>query len=132
MTNHQYWVVGATWDSGRDGNAYDDFIRYSCWYSGWGYDQQPTQYEQIEQLCVGDRLAIKKMMGQGSKEIMILAIGIVNEIEKINMNGKDIKRFHVKWVLTDLKRLVPAKGAFKTIQGPYAPDDEWTRQVFQL
>lgn len=129
---HQYWAVGAMWGGGKDGDAYDEFIRWKCWYSGYSHEEQPAQCELINQICVGDRLAIKKMMGRGATQVMIRAVGIVTDIEEMNMNGKQIKRFHMNWVLPSLNRLVPAKGAFKTIQGPYASDDLWTQQVFQL
>lgn len=129
---HQYWAVGATWSGGKDGDVYADFIRYGCWYCGWSREDQPAQYGLIDQICVGDRLAIKKMMGQGATEVMIRAIGIVTDIENIQTDDRQLKRFHMNWVLPELERLVPARGAFKSIQGPYSPDDEWTRQVFQL
>jgi hypothetical protein len=66
------------------------------------------------------------MLGQGSPNIQIRALGIVTEIDP------EDKRVYVRWVVSDLDRQVPAHGCFQSIHGPFTEDEDWTRRVFQL
>lgn len=118
-----YWVVGAMW-SGHD-DQMDAFVRRGYWRLGWQDDEQPAQAEKRDAIRPGDRIAIKRMLGQGSANIEIRAIGIVTEID-------DDKRVYVRWAATDLQREVPARGCFGSIHGPFADDDDWTIRAFQL
>jgi hypothetical protein len=79
-----------------------------------------------DQIQPGDRIAIKRMLGQGSSNIEIRALGIVTEIDQ------EDKRVYVRWAVSDLKRDVPAKGCFQSIHGPFPANDEWTCLAFQL
>ncbi len=118
-----YWVVGANF-SGDD--MFDVFTRRGYWFLGWNDEEQPSQAAARDQIKVGDRIAIKKMLGQGSPNIEIRAIGIVTEIDLYD------KRVYIHWANTDLQREVASKGCFASIHGPFAADDDWTRKVFLL
>ena len=125
-----YWVVGAMF-GGQD-DAYESFIRGGYWFCGYSEQQQPAQFELVNRIEIGDRIAIKRMLGQGATQIEIRAIGIVKETEEIQLVDGKQRRIYVNWVIPELHRNVPAKGAFATIHGPFPADEEWTRQVFQL
>lgn len=119
-----YWVVGAMW-YGQDDQS-EIFIRRGYWFLGWSHAEQPTQAALRDQIQPGDRIAIKRMLGQGSPNIEIRALGIVKEIDP------EDKRVYVHWAVTGLNREVAARGCFASIHGPFAADDDWTRIVFQL
>ena len=102
------------------------FIRRGYWYLGWKDEDQPEQAALRDQIQPGDRIAIKRMLGQGSKDIEIRAIGTVKEIDP------DDKRVYIHWAASGLQRKVASKGCFASIHGPFAADDDWTRLVFQL
>jgi hypothetical protein len=119
-----YWVVGAMW-GGHDDQK-DTFIRRGYWELGWEDQDQPAQAARRDQIQPGDRIAVKRMLGQGATEIEIRALGVVREVDP-----KD-KRVYIDWLVSDLQRRVASKGCFQSIHGPFAPDDPWTRQVFQL
>jgi hypothetical protein len=120
----QYWIVGAMW-GGHDDQS-EVFIRRGYWFLGWADNDQPKQANLRDQIKIGDRIAIKRMLGQGSTDVEIRALGIVKEIDP------EDSRVYIHWAVSDLKRRVPSKGCFASIHGPFPPDDEWTRLVFQL
>ena len=120
----QYWVVGAMWDGHNDQS--DLFLRRGYWFLGWDDQDQPDQAKRRDQIQQGDRIAIKRMLGQGSPNIEIKAIGIVKEIDLSD------KRVYVDWVLRDMGRVVPSKGCYKSIHGPFPPADAWTNEVFRI
>lgn len=117
-----YWVVGAMW-GGQDDQS-DTFVRRGYWFLGWSDAEQPDQAAARDQIKPGDRIAIKRMLGRGSREIEIRALGVVKEIDP------DDKRIYVHWAAQDLGRRVPAKGCFASIHGPFDAGDEWTLRVF--
>ena len=119
-----YWVVGAMW-SGHDDQS-EPFVRRGYWFLGWADQEQPNQAALRDQIKPGDRIAIKKMLGQGSPNIEIRALGIVREVDP------DDKRVYVHWAATGLAREVPSKGCFASIHGPFPKEDPWTQRVFQL
>ncbi len=120
----QYWVVGAMW-GGQDDQS-PKFIRRGYWFLGWEDDEAPDQAHRRDQIRPGDRIAIKRMMGQGSNQIRITALGIVTEIDE------EDQCVYVKWVASDLDRPVESRGCFKSIHGPFDADDPWTKEVFFL
>jgi len=120
----QFWVVGAMWDGHEDQSEL--FLRRGFWFLGWDDKDQPDQARRRDQIQAGDRIAIKRMLGQGSPDIEIRAIGIVKEIDSSD------KRVYVDWILRDMKRIVPSKGCYKSIHGPFSPDDAWTNEVFRI
>lgn len=116
----QYWLVGAT--IGGESHL-EEFVRRGYWYMR---NEKPHETEKREQIRAGDRIAIKRMIGVGSPNIGIRALGVVTE------NDLDERRVYVRWVVAELAREVPSQGAYATIHGPFPPDDEWTRRAFQL
>lgn len=125
----KYWVVGAMF-GGKD-DVFDVFIKRGYWYC-WepGSTDEPSivrQQEKVRQIEPGDRIAIKKMLGQGASEIEIRSIGIVEDVDH------DEWRIYVKWMDTfENRRLVPMKGAAASIHGPYEYDDPWIQKIFCL
>lgn len=119
-----YWVVGAMWNGQEDQS--DKFIRQGYWFLGWSDDDQPVQARRRDQMRPGDRIAIKRMLGQGSPSIAIRALGVITEIDQ------EDKRVYVNWLVSGLEREVPAKGAFDAIHGPYTADDPWVKEAFYV
>lgn len=93
---------------------------------GWSDTDAPSQAERREQIKAGDRIAIKRMMGKGSSDIRITALGVVTEVDP------DDKRVYVNWIADDLDRVVESRGCFQSIHGPFAESDPWVREVFRL
>lgn len=120
-----YWVVGAMWEGGQE-DRMDSFLRRGYWELGWKEPDAPEQTSRRDQIQSGDRIAVKKMLGKGSSEIEIRALGLVREV------AADDKRIYVDWILTDLSRRVSSRGCFASIHGPFPAADDWTREVFQL
>lgn len=89
-------------------------------------EEQPAQVALRDQIKPGDRIAIKKMLGKGSTEIEIRALGVVTELDF------DDKKVYVDWLVKDLKRKVASGGAFKSIHGPMKLDDIWVKNIFCL
>jgi hypothetical protein len=122
----KYWVVGAMLGGEKERDQLDLFFRRGYWLLGYADKDQPDQAKRRDQIEPGDRIAVKKMLGRGSHNIEIRAIGIVKEIDSHD------KRVYVDWILRDVERIVPAKGAFKAIHGPFDPKDAWTNEVFRI
>lgn len=128
----QYFLGGAMWDGIDD--QYSNFIRRGFWQLGWGPkdDQYAPIIKQMEQIRPGDRIAIKKRLGQGSSEIQIRAIGVIKDV--------DFTRgiVYVDWKLTGMKRKVHSRGCYATLHGPYTrqkndPETtEWLEKIFCL
>jgi len=119
-----YWVVGAMW-GGQDDQS-EIFIRRGYWFLGWDDKDQPAQAKLRDQIKAGDRIAIKRMLGQGSPNIAIRALGVVKEIDD------EDKRVYVDWFVKGLEREVPSRGAYKSIHGPFGEDEDWVKEVFHI
>ncbi len=79
-------------------------------------------------MMIDDRIAIKRMKGQGQSGIKIFHIGIINGV--ILETNKVICT--VEWVATDLGRDIEgSRGCFRSIHGPYQRD-AWIEKVFCL
>lgn len=129
----QYWVVGAMW--GGTDDVLNQFVRRGYWYC-WDIGEEPdnpntqgnsvaTQRERFRQIKRGDRIAVKRMLGQGAQDMEVRALGVVRDV--------DFKewRVYVRWVTRKgFKRSAPLHGCTASVHGPYAEDDEWVRQVF--
>lgn len=120
----QYWVVGATWGGREDQSA--KFLLRGIWFLGYDDREAPDQASLRDRMRPGDRIAIKRMMGQGATTVRIIALGIINDIEAID------KCTYVNWVVPKMERVVEARGCFKSVHGPFDPMDPWTRSVFLL
>jgi hypothetical protein len=120
---------GGIWLSGIKKSKYQIGtlpIRRGYWCLGWSDIEQPAQAALRDHIRSGDRIAIKRMLGQGSSSVEIRALGTVKEIDP------EDQRVHIHWAVSGLERQVPAKGCFASIHGPFAADEDWTRLVFQL
>ncbi len=121
-----YWVVGAMWEGKHD--MLPSFLAGGYWYLGYTVDEDPAQNTRRDQMAIGDRLAVKRMLGQGAQDIEIRALGIIKHIDVED----GYRRIYVNWVAHGLQRRVPARGCFKSVHGPFEYAEEWTRQVFCL
>ena len=123
--SRQYWVVGATW--GED-DMRETFIDRGYWQMGYSDGEKPNLAALRAQMQENDRIAIKSMLGQGSPEIRIRAIGIIREVD-----GAD-GRVYVNWLRKGMNRIVPSKGCYGTIHGPFtvSNESEWLGQVFRI
>lgn len=122
----KYWVVGASWG----GVEHQDrrFVEQGFWMLGWKESDQPSQYEKASEIQPGDRIAIKRMKGQGQTSIRIFHLGIVKGV----ILDTDKVVCTVDWVATDLNRdIEESRGCFKSIHGPFEKD-EWVEKVFCL
>lgn len=119
-----YWVVGASWG----GVEHQDrkFVEGGYWMLGWEKEDQPDQFARASQIKSGDRIAIKRMKGQGQSGIKIYHIGIIKGV--ILETNKVICT--VDWIVTDIHRdIEESKGCFKSIHGPFVKD-AWVEKVF--
>lgn len=118
-----YWVVGASW-GGTDHQDHR-FVKEGFWMLGWEEGAQP---ERAKEMKAGDRIAIKRMKGQGQTGIRVLHLGIIRGI--ILDTNKIICT--VDWIATDLNRNIEeSRGCFQSIHGPF-PHDSWIEKIFCL
>jgi hypothetical protein len=121
-----YWVVGAMF-GGKD-DQYDLFLKRGYWYC-WDPNNSQTPDEaknRFHQIRPDDRIAIKRMLGRGSREIEIRAIGIVKDV--------DLKewRVYVDWIITNISHKVPINGCAGSIHGPFEENNIWVHQTFHV
>jgi len=113
---------------GKD-DKLDELIRRGCWYcwDPWYNMKIPAEVEnRFPQVQVGDRIAVKRMLGQGATEIEIRALGIVTDVDQEEW------RIYVRWVMNNLNRRVSLHGCAGSIHGPFEASDSWVREIFQL
>ena len=90
----------------------------------------PTQLGLRRRMLPGDRIAIKKRLGNGSNTMKIRALGIITKVDQ-----DEEHRVDVDWLLTHLDRDdVPLHGCAPAINGPYTLDDDdgWLLRVFYI
>jgi len=94
--NRNYWVVGAMFGGSDDHLSV--FVKRGYWYC-WGPDEiddvtssVETQQDRLKEIKIGDRIAVKKLLGRGSNEIEIRAMGIVTDVDL------DEWRIYVNWL----------------------------------
>lgn len=121
-----YWVVGAMWGGHHD--MLENFLQGGYWYLGHTAKESEAQNKLRDQMAIGDRLAVKRMLGQGSTSIEIRALGIIKHID----DEDGFRRIYVNWVVKNLSRRVPGKGCFGSVHGPFTINDLWTKEVFCL
>jgi len=124
----KYWLVGATFE---DNDHQDEtFVSKGIWMLGW---EEGHQYAKAAEIAVGDRVAIKRLLGRGQTGLRIMHIGVVRgvilDVNKVICT--------VNWVATDLNRIVnESKGCFKSVHGPYLKSDpsskQWIEEIFSL
>ena len=121
----QYFLGGAYWNNE---DQYPDFIESGRWETGSDKKTRDC-LPCLEQMQNGDRIAIKKMLGQGSSQIQIRAIGIIKLVDT------DRGIVYVDWIRKGMKRKVDSSNAFSTLHGPYlntGKHADWINQIFCL
>ncbi|MBV4545593.1 hypothetical protein BK675_01640 [Pseudomonas fluorescens] len=133
-----YWLVGATWGGSKD--VLPKFLQRGYWYcwdankfeneeAGVG-NSIKNQQERFTHVKTGDRIAVKRLLGKGSSEMAILAIGKVKDVDISEW------RIYVDWIISDIKdRNVPLRGCAASIHGPFSKlgkDEEWIQKIFCL
>lgn len=131
MSNPKYWVVGANIDGE---NRDEEFVEKGVWFLGW---EKGDQFDKASEMQSGDRIAIKRMTGQTTEDVIkIFHIGIIKGVI-IKETNKVI--CIVDWVATNLDRNVPSKGHFKSVGVPFergttrwTENEDWLEKVFCL
>jgi hypothetical protein len=119
----KYWIAGAMVSNQ---NMVETFIKHNFWFG-----DKETAQDKIARIKKGDRMAIKKMLGQGASKVAIKAIGIVEEIG--NYNALQFRIVYVNWVdFRDEDRKVPFSGFGGTIHGPYDGSEPIIQEIFTL
>jgi hypothetical protein len=118
----QYWIVGATVD-GQD--MTDAFVKHGFWFADAVGAQEPAA-----SIRPGDRIAIKRMLGQGATEVAIKALGVVEEVG--DYEALNFRMIYVTWISLREERRVPFRGWGAAIHGPYAKTDPVIKDVFPL
>lgn len=122
----QYWIVGAMFGGRED--RLPEFVKrgyWYCWDPKFNPDIPTTVAELFPRIKVGDRLAVKKMLGQGSPSIEVRALGIVTDIDAMEW------RVYVNWLVSDLNREVPIKNYMGSLHGPVEESD-WRANAFHI
>lgn len=129
----QYWIVGAMWGGSDD--ALNNFIVRQYWYC-WDINEAAesgsnagnsiaTQRERFGQIRHGDRIAVKRMLGRGSADMEVRALGVVRDVDFEEW------RVYVNWLTDDqFARKVPLHGCTASIHGPFVSSDAWIQNVF--
>lgn len=136
----QYFVVGASTNDDQNTDLSDTFITRGYWemnarlkpsrpgVKGHLDDKSIVRYNHIQ---VGDRIAIKRMNGQGSDKVIVIAIGIVTDLDE-----KEYK-VYVDWKKTNMQKKVDSRGCFARIHGPFTINEtsevrDWLNEIFRL
>lgn len=117
-----YWVAGANVDKQ---DMTDHFIDHGFWFA----DAQGVQ-DLIETIQPRDRIAIKRMLGQGATEIAIKALGVVQKAEYYE--ALRFKMVYVDWIGLTEDRRVPFGGFGAALHGPFPGRDDRMREIFWL
>jgi len=122
----QYWVVGAMFGGSEDNlKVFLQRGYWYCWDPKFNPDIPQAAADLVPKIRVGDRLAVKKMLGQGSSNMLVRALGIVSDVDVTEW------RVYVKWLVPDVEREVPIRGCMGSIHGPLEPS-EWRASIFQI
>lgn len=129
MSEHNYWLVGASW--GGVDHQDEKFVKEGYWMLGWTEEEQKPLFNRALQIQIGDRIAIKRGMGNKNPNIRILHLGIIKGV--IREANKVICT--VDWAIKNLEnREVESHGCYASVHGPYTEkdDDGWIREIFCL
>ena len=126
--SQQYWIVGATL-SGL--SAVKTFVRRGYWELGASSKpkRDALYMERLSKVKVGDRIALKSLVGKGSALIKVHAIGVVEEVIISE------RRVYVHWKSTEMARDVDMNGCMDAINSPYLLDGkskEWVKDIFRI
>lgn len=117
----KYWLVGAYWEGTEQDQS---FIERDIWMLGWEDGRQADLASKIQP---GDRIAIKRLKGQGQPEIRILHLGIVKGVILDTSNVICT----VDWVATNVNRDIESRGCFGSVHGPFE-HSSWIQEIFCL
>jgi len=125
----QYWVVGATL-SGASA-VVKPFVRRGYWQLGNNSKAKTDilYMDRLSKINVGDRIALKSLVGKGSALIKVHAIGVVEEVVISE------RRVYVHWKSTEMARDVDMNGCIDAINSPYLLDGksrEWVNDIFRI
>ncbi|WP_188035984.1 hypothetical protein [Pseudomonas sp. EZ-C24] len=123
-----YWVVGAMFGGSED--QLPKFIERGYWYC---WDPEKVRKREIPvkaqrlfpMIKPGDRIAVKKLQGQGASKMSVRALGEVTAVDH------DEWRIYVRWLVTNINREVPVAGCMSAIQGPFK-ESEWRSSIFSI
>jgi hypothetical protein len=119
----QYFTVGAMYNHGTI-DMLPTFLERGTWVNG--YERTKPIYNDIfDKVKVGDRIAVKRLNGQGAQDMRILALGIVKDIDA---NGDTL---YIKWIIQHHNRTVPLGGCIGTITGPLVASN-WRDAIFSI
>ncbi|HEY2413059.1 MAG TPA: HNH endonuclease [Pirellulaceae bacterium] len=128
-----YWIVGAA--QGGTNHHYGEFIREGFWKLFWADNDSRnlsasarSQVNLSKRIKPGDYIAIKKKLGGANDrgEVIIRAVG---QVEKA---GRQKGKIQVKWLATDLNKLIAGTGWGSSIHGPFTLEEKNVREVFSL
>ncbi len=113
-----YWIVSAL-RGHRDG--YGECIARGHW------QPDPQWLAGLTGPRPGDRIALRYRPGHAAPHIIVRALGVVDD------GGPDPDgALPVRWLLHDLRRIVPTDRCRRPVEGPLAADDPLVPAVFLL
>jgi hypothetical protein len=105
-----YWVAGTD----RHGtNMYNDYVTKEYWQLNIDGLKDHRMQNRFGQMRVNDRIALKSNMGRTRGAIKIKALGIITNIDMVE------RKVTVKWILTDMDRVIDNNGCLARLHGPY-------------
>lgn len=121
-----YWVVGAMFGGQED--MLPVFIKRGYWYC-WdpksNHDIPESVSSSFRKIKIDDRVAVKKMLGQGSSMMEVRAIGIVTDVDLEEW------RIYVRWIDGFIPKKIEIKGCMGSLHGPYT-NDPWIHHIFSI
>ncbi len=123
----QYWVVGAMF-SGSDDQLSSFSLRgyWYCWDPSRNAEIPSAVKSRFLQIRAKDRIAVKRLLGVGSAEIEVRALGIVKDVDQVEW------RVYVDWIVPSMARRVPHHGCAASLHGPFDIEEAWTQSVFAI
>jgi hypothetical protein len=138
----QYFVVGASSNDEHNLDLTEKFISRGYWEMSQYLKStnnskkmrlkiDDKSIERYDHISVGDRIAIKRMNGMGSDKVIIMAIGIVTDLDENEY------RIYVDWKKVNMQKKVDSRGCFARIHGPYTINESeearnWLNEIFRL
>lgn len=118
----RYWIVGANVDNQ---DMTEEFVKHGIWFA----DASGAQ-KQIPKIRIGDRMAIKRLIGPAAKRVAIRAVGVVENVE--SYAALPFKMVYVRWIPLEDDRKVPFNGWAASIHGPYSRTATRIKGVFSI
>jgi hypothetical protein len=125
----KYWLVGSAF--GGTEHKDEEFVSKGIWVLG---HKKGKQREKASEISVGDRIAMKRLLGgRGQDGMRILHIGVVRNV----YCDAEMFSCDVKWDATYVSRIIgKSKGCRASIHGPFFRSDperkQWIEEIFSL